>query len=1215
METERISLLVELTINGRNVSGTAGETILDVVRRNELDDIPTLCHDPRLEPYGSCFLCVVEVKGAPRLVPACVTRIRDGMEVITRSPRIVNSRKSALELLLSDHYADCVCPGQSACPAGVDIQGYLSLAALGHYREALELIRERNPLPVVCGRVCVRKCEVSCLRNHVDEPVGINFVKRYVAENGDVDPAMPEKTAQSGKRVAVVGGGPGGLTCAYYLRNMGHQITIFESLPKLGGMLRYGIPEYRLPREELDEEISRMLGSDVNIETGRTLGRDFTVQSLKEKERFDAVFVALGAPLGKKMGLEGEDSIEGVSSALDFLRDSELYGPPQLKGKVAVVGGGNSAIDAARTALRCGADEVAIIYRRTRNEMPAHHEEVDAADKEGVKLELLAAPLELLAENGRLKAIRCQRMELGEPDASGRRKPVPIKGAVDDFACDYVFAAIGQDTDLSALNSDPDELRPAASRWSTIESNQATMETNVPGVFAGGDVVLGPSAVIDAIAHGRVAALAIDQYLNCGKATGCDPEFFSRRDFFGTLPDWTFEHVQQVKRAVMPEREAAERVRDFNQVETGLDFPHMKHEAVRCMECGCKSVFGCDLKRYAGEYGVNISRLAGEVRRHRIDRSHPLITLDPNKCILCGRCIRTCSDIVGLGVFGFVGRGFSTTVQPSIGKSMAESRCIACGACVEGCPTGALEARLHYGRQGPWKARRVSSVCNFCSIGCDLELNAATDGLLWATAPESSVRGRGELCVKGRFGTGLIQGPERLRKPLVRKNGTLTETGWDEAIQAAADVISETVKRYGKESVGIMASPRMTIEEALLVRQTADALEVAGPGSFGQHKRGGPRRDLDGIFGDTVSTCVMGDIAGADLLILAGADPSSTHPVLGMAIRRALNHGTKMIVVNSSQIDLQRPEDLWLDARRGTAGIIYAAILSRLLKDSSLTERSQLPGIEELKDSIASMTPAGAAIVSGVDASRINSFADKIVESGKIVVIYDLDETLERSTDDLKGLAQILMATGHHGQPGEGLLLLRADCNSVGAVRAGTDGELQPEIYKGAFVILENPFGDFRVTRELSGIESLVVMDHFLTETARKADVVLPAATFAETDGTVVSFDGQMAGVFQGTCPVAGLTNSEVIARLARVLGCPAAVDDPAEILAAFAVSEGIDPEDLVRRKKEGAVWPGPAVRPVSFVPLRIDSTASTANIFPYASLDGYLEKKLTELT
>lgn len=1189
-EIERKSLTVELVVNGQKIAAEPGQTILDVVRSHKLDDIPTLCHDPRLEPYGSCFLCVVEVKGAPRLVPACVTRIRDGMEITTRSPRIVTARKSALELLLSDHYADCVCPGQRACPAGVDIQGYMSLASLGYYKESLQLIRERNPLPVVCGRVCVRKCEVACLRNQVDEPVGINYVKRFVSENGGTAPSKPEGVQSSGKRVAVVGSGPGGLSCAYYLALMGHEVTIFESLPKLGGMLRYGIPEYRLPRKELDEEIQGILDLGIEVRTGKALGRDFTVQRLREKEGFDAVFIALGAPLGKKMGLKGEDEIEGVSSALDFLRDCELNGAPVLKGKVAVVGGGNSAIDAARTAIRCGADEVTILYRRTRKEMPAHHEEVDAAEKEGVKLELLVAPLELISENGRVKAIRCQRMQLGEPDAGGRRKPVPIEGAVTDIACDYVFGAVGQDTDLTAFEKEPAERRPAVNRWSNLEADPATMATNVKGVFAGGDVVTGPSAVIDAIAHGRIAAQTIGRYLESGEIVPPAREFHSRRDFFGPLPESTFEAVERSPRCAMPEREAAERVRDFVQVETGLDQPQMKAESSRCMECGCKSVFGCDLKRYAAEYNVDVARVSGEVRRHQVDRSNPLISLDPNKCILCGRCIRTCSEIVGLAVLGFVGRGFATTVRPAMGKTMAESTCISCGACVESCPTGALEARLQYGRQGPWKTSKVPSVCNFCSVGCDLDLNVAADGLLWATAPESSTSGRGELCLKGRFGTGLIHGPDRLKKPLVRKNGILTETGWEEAIEVAAGFLRRAADRNGPDSVAVMAAPRMTVQEALLVRHIADTLGTGQAGSYGQNRRGGPRRDLDAILGDTVSTCTMEDIGSADLIVLAGADPGTTHPVLGMAIRRALRRGAELVVVNSGEVDLRRPSDLWLDARRGTAGILYAAMLAELLKNASPE------GSTALKESVASVTPAGAALVSGVDAARIQQCAVKIASAQKVVAVYDLDDTLERATDDLRGLAQLLVITGHL-RSGQGLLLLRSDCNSAGARMAGIDQPLHPEQIQAALVLFENPFGDYRAAKDLANIGPLVVMDHFLTETARMAEVVLPAATLAESDGFVVSFDGRIAEVRQAATPFGGLSNAEVFEKLAAALGRPAPPVDTT------AIRTALDPAADAKR------FDNP-----KFAALRIDSTASTANIFPYASLDGVLARKLADL-
>ncbi len=1212
IEKEQPLLPVELLVNGAKVSARPGQTILEVVREQGLDQIPTLCHDPRLEPYGSCFLCVVEVKGSPRLLPACVTRIRDGMEVTTRNRRITDARRTALELLLSDHYADCVCPARLACPAGVDIQGYLSLARLGYYSEALALIRERNPLPVVCGRVCVRKCEVKCQRNHVDEPVGINFVKRFVSEHAIEKAEKPREIVTGGKRAAVVGGGPAGLTCAYYLARRGHNVTIYEALPKLGGMLRYGIPEYRLPRAELDREIQGILDLGVRVNTGRALGRDFTIQSLRQNDRFDAVFVALGAPRGKKMGVKGEDQVEGVQSALEFLRDVELRGHPTLRGRVAVVGGGNSAIDAARTALRCGAAEVTLLYRRTRKEMPAHHEEVDAAEKEGVKIELLVAPLEVIAEHGRLKTIRCQRMELGEPDAGGRRKPVPIAGSAADYGCDYLLAAIGQDTDLSVLQGEPPGTRPGLTRRATIEADYDTMATEVEGVFAGGDVVIGPSAVIDAIAHGRLAAEAIHRYLESGKAEGPRRPFSSARAAFGPIPGWIFDEVKRSSRTAMPERPPGERIRDFAQVETGLAEPDMSRETTRCLECGCRSVFECDLRRYASEYEVDISRHAGEVRRHRIDRSHPLITIDPNKCILCGRCIRTCAEIVGLSVFGYVGRGFATVVRPALGRPLAESACIACGACVESCPTGAIEAELPRGRQGPWKAARVPSICNFCSLGCAPVLEVVSNGLLWATESDSAAPGMGQLCMKGRFGTAFIHDPDRLRAPMIRKDGALAEASWDEAVETAAKTLLHAAEVHGRGSVAVTAAQRLTVEEAMLLRHIAfEGLGTREVGSFGQNRRGGPRRDLDDIFGETASTCSRADIDRADVIFLAGSDPSATHPVLSMSIRRAARRGKSIVSLSSSPVDLLRSGDLWLDARRGTAAVTLASVLKLLFDSGRIGGNGHLKKLEE---SVAPAVLEEAARLSGVDPARIEALAETLAGTKRVVTIYDLDDTLERSVDDLRALAQLLFLTGHIGQEGEGILLLRSDCNSEGARLAGIASSLHPEAVRGALVVGENPLGDFQSGGMAGCGGHLVVIDHFLTETVRAANVVLPAATLAETDGTVVSFDGKVGCLRRAVQPLSGLTTLEVLAKLSAALGRPVPSEDPASIRGEFAALLGIGRLEFEKARDLGQNIPSLRPRSISAQTLRLDSTASMGNHFPYTTLDAMFERKLADL-
>jgi formate dehydrogenase major subunit len=756
-------------------------------------------------------------------------------------------------------------------------------------------------------------------------------------------------------------------------------------------------------------------------------------------------------------------------------------------------------------------------------------------------------------------------------------------------------------------------------RHGTLEVDRSTLATSLPGVFAGGDVVSGPSVVIDAIAHGRLAAEGIAQYLRTGEVKGPGLTFVSRREAFGPLPDWLFEGVERTARQCMPERDPRERARDFGPVELGLPEPQMKDEAVRCMECGCKSVFGCDLKRYATEYQVDIARFAGAVRRHRVDASHPLITLDPNKCILCGRCVRTCADLVGLSVLGFVGRGFGTVVGPALGRPLAESTCIACGACIESCPTGALESRLPYGRQGPWRSRRSPSVCGFCSLGCRLDVHVVSDGLLWASSPEVEANG-GDLCLRGRFGTGLIHGTDRLRRPLVRRNGRLVETDWDDALRRAAEVLRASRAEAGAGGFAVLAGPRMTLEECSLIRHLAStALGTSQVGSLGQNRRGGPRHDLDGVLGETASTCAREDLHTAELVLLVGTDPSATHPVLAMALRRAAARGAEIAAINSSKIDLIRSDNLWLDARRGTAGIILAGIIRRVFQHGQIDRRildGGRGGLEALYRSVSDAAMEEVTSISGVDASRIEALSERLASHRRIVAIYDLADTLERSTDDLSALAQLLLITGHLDREGEGLLLLQSDCNAEGARLLRIAETLAPEAIQGALVLLENPLGDPGSRRQLERLRSLVVIDHFLTETARAAEVVLPAATLVESEGTIVGFDRRLHKVTRASQPVAGLSTAEVLSRLSRELGHPVPSTDPAEIRAEIARDLGLPPDHLERARDRGEIWPArrDPTRRLHLRAIRLNSTATTADVYPYASLDGYVARRLAEM-
>lgn len=488
------------------------------------------------------------------------------------------------------HITDKICPAgickritpapcQNACPVGIDVPSYVALIALGRFQESLDLIRKDNPFPAVCGRVCTHPCEYDCKRGEIDKPISIKSLKRFVADyekNLGRKPVQPVEITQK-EKVAIIGAGPAGLTCAHDLIERGYAVTVFESLPVAGGLLTMGIPDYRLPREEVEAEIQDIQRMGVDIKTNTVVGKDVLFDDLRKD--YEAIFIGVGAWKSLNLGIEGEGEFEGFLDCLGFLKDVNLEQRKKPGEKVVIIGGGNAAIDAARTSVRLGVREVHIAYRRSREEMPASKEEIEEAEHEGIQINYLTAPLRVLGEGGKVTGLECIRTELGEPDVTGRRRPIPVHGSEFVIRADVIIPAIGQEPDHSFLDK---QSGIRVSKWNFIEVDPNTLQTNMPGVFAGGDAVTGPASVIEAIAAGQKAAVVMDNYLRSHELTG--GQKIPRPKMLVDTVELS-EDIEAFERPEMPTIGVEERKKSFKEAEAGFEARIAVLEAKRCLRC------------------------------------------------------------------------------------------------------------------------------------------------------------------------------------------------------------------------------------------------------------------------------------------------------------------------------------------------------------------------------------------------------------------------------------------------------------------------------------------------------------------------------------------------------------------------------------------------------------------------------------------------------
>lgn len=1155
---------LNILLNGKIVNGKQGETILELAGRYNIN-IPTLCNDPRLDPYSSCFLCVVEVAGLRGLQPACSTRISEGMKINTENDRVRKARKTALDLMVSNHYADCVAPCKETCPAGVDVQGYISLIEKGLYSEAVGLIKEVNPLPAICGRVCVRPCEAACRRNLLDEGagVGIDYLKRYASDIDleSPDRFIPEVAPSTGKKVAIIGAGPGGLSSAYFLQQKGHQCDIFEAGALPGGWLRYGIPEYRLPNDIIDKEVAAVTELGARIFYNRKLGENLNYIGLKE--RYDAIILTIGSQRGTLIGCEGDDAAN-VFSGIDFLRNMEITQQKyDLSGKtVAVVGGGNTAMDCCRTSIRCKADKVYVIYRRTETEMPANPIEIHESKLEGVEYLFLTNPKKVNKDkNGAVESITCLKMELGAPDSSGRRRPVPVEGSEYELKVDYILAAIGQKTNVNFLedvNAYSSAQQLKVNRWGDIEANRATLQTGIPSMFAAGDGVTGPATIIEAIAQAKIASRSCHQYLMGEPVVPEKKVFISRRDnFHAQDPKDYLGRYQKQLRHEMPTMDPNSRM-NFDEVELGYENEEVVlAEAHRCLECGCSEYFTCDLKKHSTEYEAEQQKYEGTHSEYEVDFSHPFIEIDNNKCILCARCVRICKEVVGANALGLVERGFDTFVAPSMGSSLNDTMCESCGMCISACPTGAITENVLF-KPGPVKLDSIKTIDNYGSEGFEMELHHKGGFVMRATGRKGEINKDGNISRQAKFGYNYLNDQSRITKPLLKKGDEFREISFEEAY----DIITDRIKGVNPDDNAFFAGARLTNEEIYMVQKLARAgAKTNNINCFHYLGRG------IGYGYNSIANVPFEDIKKAGRIFILGSNLHIDHPLVNHIIFSARNrHKVPVeLVTNDLNSSMKHKVDKVHDIKDFyyfVKAVNYFLLSSGLQNQLFINDRSVQ--FEDYKAKLLAEDFDELFEKSGVCCiDELAQFAKDFNNEPNAILIFSEKELSSNVSFELHNLAII---TGKLGKTAQGLIALKEKNNSQGVIDMGGCHKIAPGfqpydnpqvisklrqkwgvddipeninspykmlkegLLKNLFIFGEDPLG-CAVNRDevfdwFDKPDFIMVQDYFMTETAEEADLIMPASfpfeiggSFTTTQKRIQKFEKQLDSAVEKPSP------------------------------------------------------------------------------------------------